>query len=191
MRNLQRDQVGISPLQYSNSIKIDSVRKAETLNDQFQFIFTKEDLVNMPSKGESPYICTPYMNVSCKGIKNLLYNLRINKAPGPDRIPVRILNEYFNEIAPILQFIFNLSFHRGELPNDWQTAEICAILKNGDTSLPINNRPISLTSLCGKLVEHVLCHSTMEHQDKNSNSRRGFSVTAPRLWNGLVDGVSP
>ena len=30
-------------------------RLAEALNHQFQSIFTKEDLVNMPSKGESPY----------------------------------------------------------------------------------------------------------------------------------------
>ena len=74
IRNLQQDQVGISQLQYNNSIKTDSVGKTEALNHQFQSIFTN-DLVNMPSKGESPYISMPDINFSCKEIKNLLHNL--------------------------------------------------------------------------------------------------------------------
>ena len=32
---------------------------------------------------------------------------------------------------------------------------------------------------------------TVPRHDMDRSGRRGFSVTAPRLWNGLVDGVSP
>ena len=66
----------------------------------------------------------PDIKFSCKGIHNILDNLPINKATGPGRIPVRILKEYSGEIASILQFIFNLFFHKGELPDDWQTVGI-------------------------------------------------------------------
>ena len=65
----------------------------------------------MPSMGDSPFQSMPDINFSCKGIQNLLDNLRVNKAPDPDRIPVRILKDYSSETAPILQLIFNLSFH--------------------------------------------------------------------------------
>ena len=87
----------------------------------------------MPSMGDSPYKSMPYIDFSCKGIQNLLDNLRVNKAPGPDRIPVRILKDYSGEIAPILQLIFNLSLHKGELPDDWQTAHMCHLKKKGDS----------------------------------------------------------
>ena len=32
---------------------------------------------------------------------------------------------------------------------------------------------------------------TVPRHDMERSGRRGFTVTAPRLWNGLVDGVSP
>ena len=38
----------------------------------------------MPSMGDSPFQSMPDINFSCKGIQNLLDNLRVNKAPDPD-----------------------------------------------------------------------------------------------------------
>ena len=128
------------------------------------------------SMGDRPYQFMPDINLSCKGIQNLLDNLRVNEAPAPNRIPVRIRKDYSGEIAPILQFILKLSFHKGELPDDWQTADMCHFLKmfqRATTKLP----PYFSPSYCYKIMEHVLCH--MAQLDKNnilSNSQHGFRV---------------
>ena len=69
------------------------------------------------------------------------------------------------EIAPILTILFTQSFNSGDLPNDWLTANITPVFKKGDKSNPSNYRPISLTSLCCKLMEH--CHNIMNHLESN------------------------
>ena len=63
--------------------------------------------------------------------------------------------------------LFTQSFNSGELPNDWLTANITPVFKKGDKSNPSNYRPISLTSLCCKLMEHILCHNIMNYLESN------------------------
>ena len=51
----------------------------------------------------------------------------------------------------------------GILPNDWLSANITPIFKKGDRTNPSNYRPISLTAICCKIMEHIVYHSIMEH----------------------------
>ena len=60
------------------------------------------------------------------------------KANGPDQIPIRILKEACNEIAPFLTIILRQSLTTGEVPEDWQQANITAIYKKGDRSQAVN-----------------------------------------------------
>ena len=49
--------------------------------------------------------------------------------------------------------------------------------KKGNKDLPVNYRPISLTSVCSKVMEHVTYHSIMSHLNRNdvlSGSQHGF-----------------
>ena len=89
--------------------------------------------------------------------------LNINKSPGPDKIPTRVLKCCATEIAPLLQLIFTQSMTSGILPNDWLSANITPIYKKGDRANPSNYRPISLTAICCKIMEHIVYHSIMEH----------------------------
>ena len=91
-------------------------------------MFIEQDLENIPYG--SPYQSMSNIKFSCSGIYNILDNSRVNKAPDQHQIPFRILKDYSVEITPILQLIFNISFHKGELPDGWQTAGMCAIFKN-------------------------------------------------------------
>ena len=59
--------------------------------------------------------------------------------------------------------IFTQSLNSGNLPEDWLTANVTPIFKKGDRANPTNYRPISLTSICCKLLEHILYHSITEH----------------------------
>ena len=49
------------------------------------------------------------------------------------------------------------------LPKDWLTANIVPVYKKGDESTHVNYRPISLTSVCCKTMEHIICHSILDH----------------------------
>ena len=106
----------------------------------------------------------PTISLNVEGIYWLLNDFNVNKAPGPDKIPNRILKYCATEIAQILQVI-NHILTSGNLPDDWLTANAMPIFKKGNRSSPLNYRPISLTSVCCKLLEHIIYHHTciMEH----------------------------
>jgi hypothetical protein len=112
----------------------------------------------------------------------LLKNLNASKASGPDEIPSRVLKHCSELLAPPLTTIFKRSFDTGQLPSDWLNANISCIFKKGDKNCAENYRPVSLTSVSCKLLEHVLCHHIHKHLDKhkilsdrNHGFRSGFS----------------
>ena len=125
----------------------------------------------------------PTISLNVEGIYRLLNDLDVNKAPGPDKIPNRILKYCATEIAQILQLIFNQSLTSGNLPDDWLTANITPIFKKGNRLSPLNYRPISLTAVCCKVLEHIIYHHIMEHLSQyqiihnyQHGFRQGYSV---------------
>ena len=74
-----------------------------------------------------------------------------------------IFSNTASEIAPILQMLYMQSLNTGTLPEDWLTANITPVYKKGSRSIPSNYRPISLTSVCSKVMEHTVFHLIMQH----------------------------
>ena len=65
----------------------------------------------------------------------------------------------------------------GVLPNDWLVANITPVFKKGDKKNSSNYRPISLTAICCKIMEHIVYHSIMDHLDNYNilhNYQYGF-----------------
>ena len=89
------------------------------------------------------------------------------KFAGPDDIPSRVLKLCAAEVCPFLQFIFTQSLNEGTIPSDWLKANITPIHKKGDRCVPANYRPISLASVCCKVMEHIIFHSCMSHLESN------------------------
>ena len=52
------------------------------------------------------------------------------------------------------------------IPTDWKEANIAPIFKKGSKNDPSNYRPVSLTCVCSKLMEHVIVHHLMAHLEK-------------------------
>lgn len=101
-------------------------------------------------------------------ITKLLANLNPHKEAGPDNIMPRVLKELAIEISPILTLIFNKSYHSGEVPSIWRTAHVCPMYKKGKKFEAINYRPVSLTCIACKLMEHVVTSNIMAHADRNN-----------------------
>ena len=93
--------------------------KAEALNQQYESVFTGEDLCSTPSLGPSPYPDIPELFVSESGIMKLLQNIDTSKAAGPDLLRARILKEAAVELTLILTALFRQTYDSGLLPADW------------------------------------------------------------------------
>ena len=98
----------------------------------------------------------PEIYINLNGVIKLLSNLRPDKAADPDQIRPIVLKELSLEIAPIIQLVFERSLATGELPSDWTKANVSPIFKKGDKSDRANYRPISLTCILCKVMEHII-----------------------------------
>ncbi len=110
----------------------------------------------------------PDIVVTEPGVYKLLCGLDTSKSCGPDDLPPRVLKELSAEIAPVLTYIFNQSLLSGQLPSDWRMANIFALHKKGALDQAENYRPISLTSVCCKILEHIVYSCISNYLDENS-----------------------
>ena len=96
---------------------------------------------------------------------------------GPDRLHPRVLKETARAVAPILQILFSKSLENGEVPDDWKQANIAPIFKKGGRYCPSNYRPVSLTCVCSKLIEHIISKHLLNHLEANNilfDKQHGF-----------------
>lgn len=78
------------------------------------------------------------------------------------------MKETAGKIAEYLEIICSLSIRTGKIPNDWLIANLIRIFfKKGDKTDPANNRPVSLTSVRYKIMEHIIS-STVNNLDNNT-----------------------
>ena len=126
-------------------------------------------------KSRLPNICK--ININRSGLLKLLLNINIHKSDGPDNVPGRLLKLCANELVDVYQILFQVSLDLGVVPPDWKEANVVPLFKKGDISKPENYRPISLTSLSCKLLEHVVHSNIMCHLDRFKvldNAQHGF-----------------
>ena len=68
----------------------------------------------------------------------------------------------------IYLILYTKSLDTGEVPADWRTANVSPVYKKGLKSAAENYRPISLTSVCCKILEHIIARNIMQHAEKNN-----------------------
>ena len=161
-------KIGDAPLKSQGKLFADGRCKAEILNNQFKFVFIKEKSSDIPTPYGPNFPPIGNIQENINGVQKLLSNIEVNKATGPDNLPCRILKEAAPDLAPILTDIFQHSLRDGVLPDDWKKAQVSPVFKKGNTNNAENYRPISLTCVSCKLLEHIICHHIHEHLDKHS-----------------------
>ena len=164
IKKQKTDSSSIPALRSNGQLFSENNKKAEILNQQFQSVFTDEDPLDIPAGHRFPSI--PNFSVQPEGVLKILKGLNENKASGPDGISTKILKLAAEEVTPALTLIFNTSLSTGIVPPDWLTANISPVFKKGDKSTASNYRPVSLTSVCCKILEHMLHSNIMRHLDQ-------------------------
>ncbi|UYV81132.1 hypothetical protein LAZ67_20000127 [Cordylochernes scorpioides] len=92
-----------------------------------------------------------------KELDYALENTALNKTPGPDGIHGQMISNLGKNGKERLLDIFNNSWKTGKLPQDWKSATIIPIKKlDKSADDPKNYQPISLTSICCKLMETII-----------------------------------
>ena len=160
----------------------DATEKAEVLNTQFQSVFTPPSPPSLSSLCEGFMSPTdipsmPRIEITTAGVDKLLTELKIHKAAGPDNIKPIVLKNLHLVIAPTLQVIFEKAYTTQQTPEEWRKAYVTPIYKKGKREDPANYRPVSLTCVVSKLMEHIIVSSLMRHMEGNSlihDNQHGF-----------------
>ena len=176
-----KTQTGIGTLKKGNGDMVTTDDdKANTLNDFFSSVFTREDTRNLPSlekssKSHGKTLTEIY--ITEEEVVKKLKKLDVSKAQGPDKIPSKVLKELADNISVPLTKLFNKTLEKGVLPEDWKKAEVVAIFKKGTKSDPGNYRPVSLTCITCKVMESIIRDNIIQFFSDNnlySDCQHGF-----------------
>ena len=162
------DASGTAPLKQDGVLVSDTKGKSNILNKQYASVFTAEDTTTVPHLGPSSHPKMPIPKITVKGVSKLLAGLNPNKAAGPDTIHPRFLREVQQELAPLYTVLFQKSLDEGYVPMQWRTADVTPVFKKGEKYDPANYRPVSLTAITSKLLEHIIASNVMSHLEKNN-----------------------
>ena len=158
----------------------DDEEKAAMYNAYFSSVYTSEDLSSIPditSKLPSGIPGLSVIEVKESTVFALLRKLLPDKSPGPDGIHPRVLKECATEMAHPLTVLFQTSLQEGIVPKAWKEAYVSPIHKKGSKADVGNYRPISLTSVCCKLLEKIIRDALLRHMISNgflSDQQHGF-----------------
>ena len=137
--------------------------KAELLADYFSSVFTREPQENIPEEPIRCYNTVETCTINPSVVAAKLNKLKTFKSHGPDGIHPRVLNELADCINIPLSTIFNTSLTTGKLPKEWKQANVSPIHKKGSKTLPQNDRPVSITSVVGKIMEEIIRDTITVH----------------------------
>ena len=149
---------GIAPLIDSNgNIVTDDFMKADLLNDHFVNVSTHDNgILPTLKKILSDDISIESVYFDSHDIFKIVQSLKVNSAPGPDKIPTILLKNLNRVLCAPLAMLFSLIFQYCAIPSAWKEAIVKPIFKKGASSSPGNYRPISLTCILCKVYETVI-----------------------------------
>ena len=152
----------VSPvLEYDGRIYSSDEDRANCLNACFSRKFCDPVANSLPTP---PCLDAPGLDtftVSRERVAQLLSELCDNKACGPDGLSARILRECADELSFPLYIICQSSLRSGTFPAMWKQANVIPVYKKGPKKSPDNYRPVSLLSICSKVLEKVVCDSLL------------------------------
>jgi hypothetical protein len=131
--------------------------KAELLQSVFSSLFTVDngrDPSLLASANRSDGMSS--VNFTANLVKRAIERLRVKSKGGPDGLPPIFFKICKSQLSSPLAYIYSLCFQQGYLAPDWLRAYITPVFKKGDSTNPLNYRPIALTCTVCKIMERII-----------------------------------
>nr|XP_047141010.1 uncharacterized protein LOC124816050 [Hydra vulgaris] len=165
INNKTRFKDSIKAIKLHNGIiTTDNQEIVNTLNEFFASVFIQDD---SPEEVLDDILLTkcsdPDFSISL--IQKHLSNLNMYKSVGPDNVHPKVLKECSESLSSSLAIIFVKSFITGSIQKLWSCANVVPLFKKGNKLDPTNYRPVSLTSIVGKVMERIIKDHMMAYEE--------------------------
>ena len=104
----------------------------------------------------------PEISIDLNGAQ-IIAKPKTRQSCGIKKVKPIVLKELRHEIPPIICLLFERSLSTGVFPSDWTKAGISPLFKKGDKGDPANYRPLSLTCILCKVMEHIIASNLARH----------------------------
>ncbi len=95
--------------------------------------------------------------VTVEETEQALRRVKSGKAMGPDNIPAWVVKGFAPFLVPPVAAIFNSLIREGVVPTAWKSALVIPLPKtHPPKSIETDLRPISLTPILSKVLEHIV-----------------------------------
>ena len=177
IRRRKKGRIPVGPLKESGGEVVGDARlMSEVLAESFSLVF-RSDIPPEISEHQVAPTLMRQISVSYDEVLNQILKIDSSSSCGPDNMHPQMLKSCATEFAYPLSLLFSLSLNNSELPTEWKKSIVVPIFKGGSRNSPQNYRPVSLTSVCCKILERIITGKMMLYMEEHgilSKDQFGF-----------------
>ena len=141
--------------------------KADLLNETFYSSFSADDNATFNT---FPKVSSfmPNIEISESDVLTAVKMTKDKLSLTPEKIPPYFIKRTIYSILHPLTHIFRSSLEFNFIPYQWKQSIITPIFKKGDRRIPINYRPVALTSSFVRIKESIISKDIIDHSINNN-----------------------
>lgn len=158
----------------NEKIITDTKEVAETLNKYFSSVSYVPDFDPDKPMPDLNHIAENVANVPTLSlketnhaeVKEILQDVKINKATGYDLIPPRLVKQSAEVLCHPLSTLINYILNNGKIPHQWKSGEIIPVYKRDCELSKTNYRPLTILPSLSKVFEKIVELRMSPHFEK-------------------------
>ena len=103
--------------------------------------------------------------VDANVVTSKLRSIKINKGPGYDCIPGKLIRLAHEVLSPHFTYMLNQCITRSVFPSNMKNAELSPLYKREDQLNKVNYRPVSLLTVISKIYESIMFDQVSDYFD--------------------------
>ena len=165
---LNKGKSAIPPLFNGPEVLSSASDKAKLFAENFSVNSSLDDSgISLPVFPSRTNLKLHNISVTPKIVRNVIMNLDLSKASGPDCIAVVVLKNCEPELSYILAELFSKCFKESCFPDYWKGSSVVPVFNNvGERSTAKNYRPVRLLSVVSEVFEKPVNNRIVDHLEK-------------------------